>query len=106
MKGLYEILTERKWMVLPEFAHGIRKALEQNFNTHAAFVKPEKTCGFVTAVAADGTVYYPEENGLWVLLMKKVVPIRISHSFPCLPLMALSPVMVAVVPMDLSTTET
>ena len=61
MKGLYEILTERKWMVLPEFAHGIRKALEQNFNTHAAFVKPEKTCGFVTAVAADGSVYYPEE---------------------------------------------
>jgi hypothetical protein len=61
MKGIYEILTERKWMVMPEFAHGIRKALEQNFNTHAAFVKPEKTCGFVTAVAADGTVYYPEE---------------------------------------------
>ena len=52
-------MTERKWMVLPEFAHGIRKALEQNFNTHAAFVKPEKTCGFVTAVAADGSVYYP-----------------------------------------------
>lgn len=61
MKGIYEILTEKKWMVLPEFAHGIRKALEQNFNTHAAFVKPEKTCGFVTAVSADGSVYYPEE---------------------------------------------
>lgn len=54
-------MTERKWMVMPEFAHGIRKALEQNFNTHAAFVKPEKTCGFVTAVSPDGSVYYPEE---------------------------------------------
>lgn len=61
MKGIYEILTERKWMVMPEFAHGIRKALEQNLNTHSAFVKPEKTCGFVTAVSADGAVYYPEE---------------------------------------------
>ena len=61
MKGLFEILTEKKWMVSPDFVHGIRKALEQNLNTHAAFSKPEKTCGFVTAVAADGSVYYPEE---------------------------------------------
>ena len=61
MKGIYEILTEKKWMVLPEFAHGIRKAIEQNLNTHSAFTKPEKTCGFVTAVSADGAVYYPEE---------------------------------------------
>lgn len=61
MKGLYEILTEKKWMVRPDFVHGIRKALEQNLNTHAAFSKPGKQCGFVTAVAADGTVYYPEE---------------------------------------------
>lgn len=61
MKGLYEILTEKKWMVSPDFVHGIRKALEQNLNTHAAFSKPEKTCGFVTAVGADGSLYYPEE---------------------------------------------
>ena len=61
MKGLYEILTEKKWMVSPDFVHGIRKALEQNLNTHAAFSKPEKQCGFVTAVAADGSTYYPEE---------------------------------------------
>lgn len=61
MKGLYEILTEKTWMVRPDFVHGIRKALEQNLNTHAAFSKPEKQCGFVTAVAADGTIYYPEE---------------------------------------------
>lgn len=48
-------------MVSPDFVHGIRKALEQNLNTHAAFSKPEKQCGFVTAVAEDGTLYYPEE---------------------------------------------
>ncbi len=77
MKGLYEILTEKKWMVSPDFVHGMRKALEQNLNAHAAFSKPEKTCGFVTAVDSMGNTYYPEEyqisedgkqvRGNWVL---------------------------------------
>lgn len=61
MKGLYEILTEKKWMVSPDFVHGIRKALEQNLNAHAAFSKPEKNCGFVSVLASDGTLCYPEE---------------------------------------------
>ena len=61
MKGLFEILTEKKWMVSPDFVHGIRKSLEHNLNTHAAFSKPEKTCGYVTAKDEDGNTYYPEE---------------------------------------------
>lgn len=61
MKGLFEILTEKKWMVSPDFVHGIRKSLEHNLNTHAAFSKPEKNCGYVTAESADGSIYYPEE---------------------------------------------
>ncbi len=61
MKGLYEIITERKWMVSPDFVHGLRKSLEQNLNTHAAFSKSEKTCGFVTAEDREGNLYYPEE---------------------------------------------
>ena len=61
MKGLYELLTEKKWMVSPDFVHGMRKALESNLNSHTAFTKPEKTCGFVTAVDSMGNVYYPEE---------------------------------------------
>ncbi len=61
MKGLYEILTEKKWMISPDFVHGMRKALEQNLNTHAAFARAEKSCGFVSCVAADGSVFYPEE---------------------------------------------
>lgn len=61
MKGLYEILTEKKWMVNPDFVHGIRKSIEQNLNTHTAFTKPEKTCGFVTAKDDKGNTYYPEE---------------------------------------------
>ena len=61
MKGLYEILTEKKWMISPDFVHGIRKALEQNLNTHTLYERPAPTCGFVTANAADGSIYYPEE---------------------------------------------
>lgn len=61
MKGLYEILTEKKWMVNPDFVHGIRKFIEQNLNTHAEFTKLEKTCGFVTAEDSEGNTYYPEE---------------------------------------------
>lgn len=61
MKGLYEILTEKKWMISPDFVHGIRKALEQNLNAHAVYERPAPTCGFVTVNAADGLIYYPEE---------------------------------------------
>lgn len=61
MKGLLEILTEKKWMVSPDFVHGIRKSLEHNLNTHAAYIKPEKKCGYVTAEDAEGNIYYPEE---------------------------------------------
>ena len=61
MKGLFEILTEKKWMVSPDFVNGLRKSLEQNLNTHAAFSKPEKTCGYVSEKLPDGSLYYPEE---------------------------------------------
>ncbi|WP_419562607.1 S49 family peptidase [Prevotella sp.] len=61
MKGLYEILTEKKWMISPDFVHGIRKALEQNLNAHAVYERTAPTCGFVTVNAADGSIYYPEE---------------------------------------------
>ena len=61
MKGLYEILTEKKWMISPDFVHGIRKALEQNLNAHAVYERPAPTCCFVTENAADGSIYYPEE---------------------------------------------
>ena len=61
MKGLYEILTEKKWMISPDFVHGIRKALEQNLNAHTLYERPAPTCGFVTVKAGDGSIYYPEE---------------------------------------------
>ena len=61
MKGLYEILTEKKLMISPDFVHGIRKAFEQNLNAHTLYERPAPTCGFVTVKAADGSIFYPEE---------------------------------------------
>ncbi len=81
MKGLYEILTEKKWMVSPDFVHGIRKAFEQNLNAHAAFVRPEKRSGYVMANDEEGNAYFPEEyqisqdgahvKGNWALSYEK-----------------------------------
>lgn len=61
MKGLFEILTGKKWMISPDFVHGTRKSLEYALNTHAVWRKSEKTSGYVTAQDADGKTYYPEE---------------------------------------------
>ncbi len=61
MKGLFEILTGKKWMISPDFVHGTRKSLEYALNIHAVWRKPEKTSGYVTAEDADGKTYYPEE---------------------------------------------
>lgn len=61
MKGLYEILTEKKWMISPDFVHGIRKALEQNLNAHTLYERPAPTCGFVTVKTSDDSIFYPEE---------------------------------------------
>ena len=82
MKGLYEILTEKKWMISPDFVHGIRKALEQNLNAHTLYERPAPTCGFVTVKTADGSIFYPEEyqisedgkqvRGRWALEDEKV----------------------------------
>ena len=33
MKGLFEIMTNKEWMINPEFVHGIRKALEDRKST-------------------------------------------------------------------------
>lgn len=61
MKGLYEIITGRIWMVNPDFVYGLRKSLGLNLETHAEVSKPEKTSGFVTAEDREGNLYYPEE---------------------------------------------
>ncbi len=61
MKGLYEILTEKKWMVSPDFVHGIRKAFEQNLNAHTAFSRSAKQSGFVMLADEEGETYFPEE---------------------------------------------
>lgn len=61
MKGLFEIVTNKEWMINPDCVPGFRKALEQSLNARTPFERQQPTCGFVTMKAADGSIYYPEE---------------------------------------------
>lgn len=61
MKGLFEIVTNKEWMINPDCVPGFRKALEQSINARTPFERQQPTCGFVTVKAADGSIYYPEE---------------------------------------------
>lgn len=46
MNGLFEILQNKEWMIMPEFAHGIRRLLEQNLNGHIALGRIDKHLGY------------------------------------------------------------
>lgn len=61
MKGLFEIVTNKEWMINPDCVPGFRKALEQSINARTPFERQNPTCGFVTVKAPDGSIYYPEE---------------------------------------------
>lgn len=54
MNGLFEILSNKAWMVSPDFAHGVRKVLEQNLNGHLPFEKTKHPIG--AKMALDGNV--------------------------------------------------
>lgn len=64
MNGLLEILTTKKWMVSPDFAHGIRKTLERNLNGHIALEFDEKKLPFGVGRKAKGEK--PEIKGYQV----------------------------------------
>ena len=55
MNGILELLTNRYWMVMPEFVHGIRAELQHNLATHAALNLPEKVMGYPVSVN-DGRI--------------------------------------------------
>lgn len=60
-KALLEVDATRHWMIMPSYARSFRKRAASDYAALANYEKPEKTCGFVTAVDAMGNVYYPEE---------------------------------------------
>lgn len=64
MNGLLEILTTKKWMVSPDFAHGIRKTLEHNLNGHLAVQFDEKKMPYAVQRKAKGE--QPEIKGYQV----------------------------------------
>ena len=44
------MLTNKYWMVMPDFVHGIRTELQHNLQMHAALNLPEKTMGYPVSV--------------------------------------------------------
>jgi len=50
MNGILELLTNKYWMVMPDFVHGIRTELQHNLQMHAALNLPEKTMGYPVSV--------------------------------------------------------
>lgn len=52
MNGLLELLTNKHWMIAPDYVRGIRSMLQHNLNTHATLNLPEKVMGY--PVSAKG----------------------------------------------------
>lgn len=54
MNGLYEILTNKQWMVNPEFVHGFRSIIQNNLNNHASLDAERKEIGCRVMFTRDG----------------------------------------------------
>lgn len=61
MNGLLELLTNKHWMINPDYVQGIRAMLQHNLTTHAALELPEKVMGY--PVSADGSSRILADNG-------------------------------------------
>ena len=67
MNGLIEILTNKVWMIMPEYIHGSRTLWERNLNGHIALALDAKKAPFGMALAQEGTTpirsYQVTEDG-------------------------------------------
>ena len=50
MNGIMELLTNKYWMIMPDFVHGIRTELQHNLSMHATLNLPEKKMGYPVSV--------------------------------------------------------
>ena len=50
MNGIMELLTNKYWMIMPDFVHGIRTELQHNLSVHATLNLPEKKMGYPVSV--------------------------------------------------------
>lgn len=61
MNGIIELLTNKHWMINPDYVQGIRAMLQHNLTTHAALELPEKVMGY--PVSATGGTRILADNG-------------------------------------------
>ena len=66
MNGIIELLTNKHWMINPEYVQGIRAMLQHNLSTHAELQLPEKVMGYPIStdgrILADYGKYYQVEE--------------------------------------------
>ena len=55
MTGLFELLTNKYWMVSPDYVQAIRGLLQHNLANHTPF-DAEKTASAFAFIAADGSI--------------------------------------------------
>ena len=60
--GLLEILTTKKWMVSPDFVHGVRDAIENNLNGHVALETKGKPLEVFYSLSGDVFKEYAIDN--------------------------------------------
>lgn len=58
MNGLYEILTNKFWMINPDFIHFGREVIEKNLNGHIALTNSQKTLNVFMSLNGDVTEGY------------------------------------------------
>ena len=62
MNGLLEILTNKHWMIRPDFVHGIRDTFQHNLNGHIAFEKPAHVASMKYFPATNITMGYEDDE--------------------------------------------
>lgn len=76
MNGLLEILTNKFWMIEPDAAHAIRRAMEKNLNSHSAVGPFSKKASFAVTSSGDIKEYIVTDEGqtlsnYWVSSIKE-----------------------------------
>ena len=77
MNGLLEILTNKQWMINPDYVQGIRAMLQHNLTTHAALELPEKVMGY--PVSADGSSRILADNGEYYKVEEPFINLEIIN---------------------------
>ena len=76
MNGLFELLTNKAWMVSPEYLQSIRYMIQRNLTDHVALQTPDKVMGY--PVSVDGTRIL-HDNGMYHKVQEPFINLEIIN---------------------------